>query len=778
MKKVYNIKNIHCADCARSLEEVINDIKEVQFARINFVTEKFELEISDSEFEVTLVKIKKIIRDFSRNVELFEEVNKNPQYGSKRGQIRLILKGVECANCGAKISEAVGKLKEVVSADFNISTGVLLVELNQESTQLLSNRIKSLIHSIDPRVKIKEKNGEETKKFNPKVVFYILGLLLAVPVVLNSYAILSLSKIGVYLFVVASALCLGYSTYLTAIRMLLRLNINENLLVTISVVGAILIGELIEGLMVIALYTLGKMLEAKAVNKSRKSIQSLLEISPDFAVVIRNGQEEKVSPNAVSVGETIIVRPGEKVALDGEVVMGNCSVNAQSLTGESTPINKKIGDEVLAGVIVLDGVLEIKVLKPLEESTTTKILNLIEKASNNKSKTETFISKFSKYYTLLVVVLAVAVGVLTGLILNDWSTAIYRGLIFLVISCPCAFAISVPLSYFSGVGKASQNGILVKGSNYLDACAKAKMIAFDKTGTLTSGDLVVSEVEVIETAYEADELLRITAIGEQFSIHPIAKSILNVVNDKNLPKAENYKEIPGVGISFEYEGTEYFVGRSYSIEEKTSVSIKKGNILLGNIYFEDAIKTDSLTLSQELKELGVETAILSGDSEVVAKNVAEKLSVQNVYSEMLPEDKYKWIENKKYEMEKGEKLIYVGDGINDAPSLALADVGISMGIHGSGASIESADVVLVDDNPSKTVDLIKISRFTKKLVIQNIVFASTIKIACLILGTLGFAKMFMAVFADVGVTILAVLNSLRMIKFNPQKRGVNDRIKR
>ena len=771
MKKLYTIKNIHCADCARSLEEVISGLDKVKYASINFVTEKFEFEIEDIYFDETWEKIQKIISDFSRNVELIEIKNNDEGVETIKDSVIFKLKNAKQTELNT-IIDATRKLKEVEAVEFTEKEDLLVVKLKTASSKQLVSRIKSLILTIEPTMKVKlinrrKKGGSERVKLG----FWIVGLLLALPVVLAEFGALKLPPLGEVAFIVCSALALGYSTYLTAIKMLLRLNINENLLVTISVLGAILVGEKVEGLMVVALYTLGKLLEAKAVNKSRRAIKELMDISPDYAVVIRDGAEVKILPKLVKKGEVIVVRAGEKVALDGEVLKGACNVNAQSLTGEAEPLYIAEGQSVMSGIVVLDGVLHIKVTKEYAESTTTKILNLIEQASENKSKTETFISKFSKYYTIIVILSAIACGVITGLVLNDWATAIYRGLIFLVISCPCAFAISVPLSYFSGIGYASKRGILIKGSNYLDACAKAKLIAFDKTGTLTTGQFKLKHVEVYEDAYSEDELIEIMATGEQNSIHPLAKSILSLVKNKDLSKPENYREIAGMGIEFEIDGTEYFVGKDKDETNETKVVVKKGNVLLGALYFEDEIKSSALDIGGELAKLGVQTALVSGDKLSVADKVGKSLNLGSVHAEMLPEDKYKWLEIKKSKMGKNEGLLYVGDGINDAPSLALADVGISMGINGTDASIEASDVVLVDDDPAKTVELIKISRRTKKIVVENITFAGVVKLACLVLGAVGIANMLVAVFADVGVTLLAILNSLRALKEDSVSRA-------
>lgn len=764
MRKLYTIKNIHCADCARSLEEVISGLDKVKHASINFVTEKFELEIEDSYFDETWTKIKKIIRDFSQNVELFENVEQIQNETVVGDCVEFKLSGRRSVEIDT-ILDSIGRLKEVENIAFDDEQNKLKIKLKTKSNRQLNARIKSLISTLDSGLKIKEMNKRKSGgNDRVKLVMWAIGILVALPVIMAEFGALKLPLWAEISLISISALCLGYSTYITAIKMLFRLNINENLLVTISVVGALLIGERVEGLMVVALYTLGKLLEAKAVNKSRRAIKELMDISPDYAIVIRDGVEMKVLPKLVKKDETIIVRAGEKVALDGKVVKGACNVNTQSLTGEAEPLYISAGQDVMSGIVVLDGVLEIRVTKEHSESTTTKIINLIEKASENKSKTETFISKFSKYYTMMVIVSAIVCGVITGIVLGDWATAVYRGLIFLVVSCPCAFAISVPLSYFSGIGYASKKGILIKGSNHLDACAKAKLIAFDKTGTLTTGQFKLTRVEIFEDAYSKEELIEIMATGEQNSIHPLAKSVLALVDINKLQKPEKHKEIAGVGIEFEIDGTEYFVGKDQQTTNETKVVVKKGNITLGAIYFEDEIKSSALEIVGKLDKLGVKTALISGDRANVVSKVAKSLNLGSVHAEMMPVDKYRWIEQEKLKMGKNESLLYVGDGINDAPSLALADVGISMGINGSDASIEASDVVLVDDDPSKTAELVKISRRTKKIVVENIIFAGTVKVACLVLGALGIANMLVAVFADVGVTLLAILNSLRALK--------------
>lgn len=765
MKKTYVIKNIHCADCARSLEEVISGLPGVKLAKINFVTEKMDLEISEELYSATFLKVQKIIKDFSSKVVFYEDSIEPSVAGET---IKFNISGLSCPNCAQKITDSLKKLREVTDASINFELGVLTIQTSLPPTDAVKSKIKSLLHSIEPKLKIKEANSN-TSKINLDYLCYALGLILALPIFLCEFGVIQNLGLGYWFILFGSVLLLGFNTYLTAIKMLFHANINENLLVTISVFGAIIIGESTEAIMVIALYTLGKILEAKAVNRSREAIQGLMDLSPEYAVVMRDGKEERVQPKEIKLGETIVVRPGEKVALDGKILAGAASISTQSLTGESRPVSVGPGSEVMSGVVVLDGVLQLLVTKEEHESTTTKITKLIEQASENKSKTETFISRFSKYYTLIVVALAIVVGTIVGLVTKDASEGVYRGLVFLVISCPCAFAISVPLGYFGGIGAASKKGILVKGSNYLDAANKAKLVVFDKTGTLTTGEFKVTRVELIEDAYTESEIAFLAAVGEQYSIHPLAKTIVKYVDNPNLPKPESFTEIAGLGINFVYGDTEYFVGRDEENSLDTVTIVKKGNVTLGKIHFEDTVKKSSAASITELKKMGIRTALLSGDKTEVAKTLAERLGVDEFEGDMLPQDKYEWLVQKR----KTAPLIYVGDGINDAPSLAVSDVGVSMGIHGSQVSVEASDVVLVDDDPAKLPELIKTSSRTKKIVLQNIVFASVIKILCLALGTIGVAKMFMAVMADVGVTILAVLNSLRALNAKSSKKAGN-----
>lgn len=518
-----------------------------------------------------------------------------------------------------------------------------------------------------------------------------------------------------------------------------------------------------EGLMVIALYSVGKILEGMAVNKSRKSIQELTNLKPEFAVILDENQtEKKVIPTEVKVGDVILVKPGEKVPLDGVVLEGTSLLDLQSLTGESLPVQILPEQEILSGSIVIDSILKIKVISPYKESTVNKIMNLIENATEKKSKTETIISKVAKWYSFAVVFCALTVFCIAWVLLRDLSTAVYRGLIFLVISCPCAFAISVPLSYFSGIGNASKNGILIKGSNYLDFCAKLNTIAFDKTGTITTGDFVVEYVKILNEKYTQEDILYLASLGEQYSLHPLAKSIVKA-NTKKLKKVKDFKEQAGKGVSFTYNDKIYFVGRKGKKLEKTSVELYENDLKIAEINLKDKIKDSSFNTCDQLKKMRINTLLLSGDNKETVKEVADEVGVKEYFYNLLPQDKFNFIE--KLKKDKSINFGYVGDGINDAPSLMLADVGFSMGINGSPASIEASDVVLVDDNPNKIPTAIKISKFTRKIVWQNIIFSAVVKILFLLLGSFGITGMLSAVIADVGVTVLAILNSLRALKY-------------
>ena len=668
------------------------------------------------------------------------------------------IEGLDCPNCARALEKEINKIESVKEAKIDFVASKLIYESDDENAL---DEIVELSKKIEPNAKILE---QKEKKINKK---YVLDLSLLLAGIAIGVCVLTISMpIWLYwtLFVV-SALLMGYKTYLKAIVLLFRGTINENLLITLSVIGAAAVGQSMESLMVIGLYSIGKILEGLAVDKSRKSIESIINLRPEFVLVLRNWAEERISPQEVDVGETILVKPGERVPIDGRILEGTSMVDLQSLTGESVPVSLKVGDEILSGAIVLDGLVQIETTKKYEDSAVSKILNLIENAQEKKSKTETLISKITKWYTLGVIVCSLLVFGIVYRVVGDLSEAIYRGLIFLVVSCPCAFAISVPLSYFSGIGNASKRGILIKGSNYLDACAKLNVVAFDKTGTLTTGEFEVEKVVCLKDGLSENQLVFLAALGEQNSLHPLAKSILSY-NTKKLRKVKNVKEIAGHGVYFEFNKNKYFVGKTENESKNTIVGVYENELKIGEIELKDKIKEASFDAIKSLNELGVKTVLLSGDNKEIVEEVGKKLNVSTFVSNLLPEDKFEYIQNLK---KNNKNLIgYVGDGINDAPSLTLADVGISMGIGGSPASVEASDIVLVDDNPKKVSSAIKISKFTRKIVWEDIILSAGVKFCFLLLGAIGITGMLSAVFADVGVTVLAILNSIRALKYNPK----------
>lgn len=675
---------------------------------------------------------------------------------------KLKFEGLHCPNCARKLEEQINKLDSVKLAKINFLKEY--IEFDSVTPETAEEDIIKLAHELEPDVKIFSK--QKTKGSHKKFIIDLLVLILGIAVGLVALYV-HMPTWAYWTLFVTSALLMGHKTYYKALRLLLKGSINENLLVTISIIGATAVGEHFDGLMVVALYSIGKILEGLALNKSKKSIEDLTNLKPEFATLISGDEEKQVSPNEINIGNIILVKPGERVAIDGEIIDGTASLNTQSLTGESLPQSVKTGDKILSGTIVLDGVLKIKATSKYEESTVSRIMNMIENASEKKSKTETFISKITKWYTLGVIICALSVWGIVWLITKEFNTAVYRGMIFLVVSCPCAFAISVPLAYFSGIGNASGKGILIKGSNYLDILSKLNLIAFDKTGTLTTGEFEVVKVESFSKSHTEDDIVYLSSLGEQNSIHPLGISIVAYCKQK-LKKVKNVKEVAGEGVYFTHEDNSYFVGRRSNNLKGTIVELFKNDEKIGQITLKDKIKKSSKTACENLERLKIKTVMLSGDNKQVVQEVAKEIGISEAYSKLLPQDKFEYIEKQK--QDKNICLGYVGDGINDAPSLMLADVGISMGISGSSASIEASDVVLATDNPEKVVTAIKISKYTRKIVWQNIILSAIIKLTFLTLGTIGITGMLAAVIADVGVTVLAILNSLRALRFNPKKK--------
>ena len=611
------------------------------------------------------------------------------------------------------------------------------------------------------------------KNYKEGIKIVIAFILFIIALVIN----FSNEWINKALYIIAY-LIVGFEIVLEAVENIFKGKVfDENFLMAIATIGAFAIGEFPEAVAVMLFYQVGELFQSYAVDKSRKSIASLMDIRPDYANVKRNNEISKINPEEVKIGETIIVKPGEKIPLDGKIIKGNSMLDTSALTGESLPREVKEKEEVLSGCINQNGLLEIEVTKEFGESTVSKILDLVENASSKKSKSENFITKFAKYYTPAVVIIAIFLAVIPTLVIEgaEFTDWLYRALTFLVVSCPCALVISIPLGFFGGIGGASKKGILVKGSNYLEALSNSEIVVFDKTGTLTKGVFEVQKVESVGISKE--ELIKYVAYAESYSNHPISVSIKKAYGeetDTNL--ISKTEELSGRGVVARIEDKEVLVGNEKLIQEKnikytkcnevgTIVYIAINNEFAGYIVISDKIKEDSKKAINDLKKNNIkQTVMLTGDRKDVGESVAKEIGIDKVYTELLPDGKVEKVEQLLKEKTEKGKLIFVGDGINDAPVLALADIGIAMGGLGADSAIEAADIVIMTDEPSKINTAINISKKTMRIVKQNIVFAIGIKIAVLILSAFGLSTMWEAVFADVGVSVIAIINSLRALK--------------
>ena len=573
----------------------------------------------------------------------------------------------------------------------------------------------------------------------------------------------------------------GYDIVTKAFRNIKKGKVfDENFLMTLATFGAFAIGEFHEATAVMIFYQVGELFQSYAVNKSRKSIADLLDICPEVAAVERDGQVIEVDPSKVQIGEILVIKPGDRIPVDGVVLAGNSSIDTSSLTGESIPKDVKVEDEVISGCINLSGVIRVKTTKSFEDSTVSKILELVENASANKAPIENFITRFARVYTPIIVILACMLAFIPPIFAGNISEWMFRACTFLVISCPCALVISVPLSFFGGIGAASSYGVLVKGSTYLEAMSRLKTVVFDKTGTLTTGVFKVTKVVPNTDEYTSEEILEMAAIAESYSNHPIARSIMEAYGRELPVKNVECQEFPGQGVKLILDGDVILVGNEMLMNDNkmfvsrqsvlgTTVFIAKNGKLAGTIIISDIVKTGAADTIKTLRKHGVnKCAMLTGDSESVGYAVAEAVGLDEVYAQLLPNEKVEKVEILLGELNDSKKLAYVGDGINDAPVISRADVGIAMGSLGSDAAIEAADVVIMDDDIGKISGTIKISHRTMNIVKQNIVFALGIKFAVLILGAFGMANMWQAVFADVGVAVLAILNSMRMLRYKPE----------
>lgn len=668
------------------------------------------------------------------------------------------INNLDCANCAREVEESLNENKDFKNVIVNFNTKKLIYESDKEFTLPELNK---LVKEVEPDAFItdEEVNIKKEYHFSILVVGVIIGLI--------GYFV----KMPIYLkwilYVISYSMLL-YRCIINSLKLLIKSKtINENLLITVSCLGALALKNVLEGIMVITLYTIGKILEEKAINNSRNSIKDLMDLT-DKTVNIKVGKEVKnILVEDVKVGDILLVKKGEKIGVDGIIKGGTSSIDSSMLTGESEPVFIKEGDKVLSGSINLGDVILVRATSTFEDSTVSKILEMLESATDKKTKTETIVSKGSKIYTPVVLVLSILVMIVLPLFGVNLSSSIYRGLTFLVISCPCAIAISVPLSYFTGIGVCSKNGILVKGSNYLDSLSSAKNIIFDKTGTLTNGTFKVTSIDIKDEEktdeYNKDDIMEILLMGESLSDHPIAKSIMSTSGKfVDNSRVENYKEISGKGITFVLDGKQVSIGNNKIDEctETASIHMHINGKHVASIFINDGIKENTSSVIKSLQKNDIKTYMFTGDKKDVALEIGGMLGIDEIKYEMLPTDKFKAYES----VEKSGLTIFVGDGINDAPVLKRSSVGISMGSVGSDQAIEASDIVILNDDLEKIPLGISISKYTKHIIKENLIFAIGVKAIILVLSVLGLASMWLAVFADTGVTLLTILNTLRIIK--------------
>ncbi len=666
---------------------------------------------------------------------------------------------LDCANCAREVEEGLNADERFNNAVVNFNTSKISFESDSE---ISLKEINDIVKAIEPEADVTEETEISDKK-EYSLVTLILGIILGF---VATY-VKALPQSVALICMILSYVLLLYKHAINAVKVLIKnKTVNENALIVISAVGAFSIGESFDGMMVVALYTLGKILEEKAINKTRNSVKDLLNIKQNFANLKVGDELKTIGVEDIKLDDVLVVKKGERVPVDGVVLEGNTKLDTSALTGESELVSVEIGDKVLSGSINDGDVIEIKATELFENSTVSRILNLIEEATDKKAVSETIVAKISKVYTPLVILLAVLVTVLLPVLnITNFADALYRGLTFLVISCPCAIAISVPLSYFVGIGVASKNNVLIKGSNYLDNLMHLKKIIFDKTGTLTTGSFNVTSIEIFDDSYTREDIINILTKGESFSNHPIAKSILKLASEQvNSDDVENYQEISGKGIEYVIGNKQIKVGTVKICDDcklEASVHLNIDGKHVASIIIDDGIKQGTEETIKSLKKLGIKTYMFTGDKKDVAFEIGKKLGIDEIKAEMLPQDKFTEYENV---AKDSPEVAFVGDGINDAPVLKRAFIGISMGEIGSAAAIEASDIVVMKDDLRKIPLAIKISKNTNKIIKQNLIFAILVKIAILTLSVLGFAQMWLAVFADTGVTLITILNTLRLKK--------------
>ena len=665
---------------------------------------------------------------------------------------------LECANCALEVENHLNSIDGINNCHVNFTKLTMNLETDYEGN--VKKYIEKLSKEAEPNIKVLDiDENSNNKKLITQIIRLTLGLIL--------------SGLGMYfennLVILLAYLTLLSNCIINSIKLLIKSHtINENLLITISCFGAYILGEIHEGLMVVILYEIGKILETLAVDNSRKSISKLMDIKPEYANLKTTEGVEQVTPEEVKINDVIIVKKGEKIPLDGIIIKGASKLNISALTGESKLRSVEENDEVLSGSINEGNIIEIKVTKDYENSTVSRILDLVENASDRKSVTENFVSKAAKVYTPIVILSAITAFIVMNFFINsiDTETAIYRALSFLVVSCPCAIAISVPLAYFTGIGTASKKGILIKGSDYLNNIRLINEIIFDKTGTITTGEFTDYKLEILNDNYKEKDIIEYYLKGESFSTHPIAKSIIDIFDKKiNTKDITNFKEVAGNGLEYKINDDTILIGSARYVKSKTqdsSIYLKINKDIVAKLDLKDGLKKDSKEAISKLKKLGIKTMMFTGDEKEVALEIAEKIKIDEVKYELLPEDKYELL--KEEIIKNSGKTAFIGDGINDAPSIRLADIGISMGNVGSASAIEASDVVISNDELSKIIDAIKISKYTNKIIIEDLVFSLGTKLIVLVLCALGITGMMAAVFADTGVTVLAILNTTRILK--------------
>ncbi len=795
MKRIYILEGLDCAHCAEEIRAEVEKDERVKSAGMNFMKQELTVEADNScSPDELMITVTEVVAKLEPDVTVRErQTFKEKKY---------IIDGLDCAQCAEEVREAVEKSDYANGAKMNFINKELTVTPSKIiSDKELLKQVTATVTAVEPDVTVSEKENHVEKKvsYTKDIVKMIsAGILFIVAFILEKTIGTEqlVPKIAILSMYLAAYVICGLEVAITSIKAIAKKNFfNENTLMLIASIGAIVLGEYEEAVAVMLFYTVGEFFQSIAVNKSRRSISSLIKTKPETADVLIDGEYITVDPENVETDSIIRVKPGEKIPLDGIVESGNTSIDTSALTGESLPRDITIGDEVPAGAINISGVITLKTTRRFTDSTVYKMLQMVESAVEKKTKTENFISVFAKYYTPIVVLVAVIIsifpplftgfnyepfidGIIKGKLIFpeftgfDFVTWVQRGLIFLVISCPCALVISVPLGYFAGIGKASSKGILVKGSNYLEAISKAKVVLFDKTGTLTKGQFEVTRTE--PAGMSKDELLRYAAYAESNSNHPIAVSVRKAYGaDIDQSQITQCSEIAGKGIKAVISGVTVLCGNSrlmadYSINcpeaNGTVLYVAVDNKYAGLIEIADMPKEHSAEAVKMLKNHGVKVVMLTGDNKSAAAAAAEKLGITDYYAELLPENKSEITLKMKSELPDNEKVMFVGDGINDAPVIASADIGVAMGGSGADSAIETADCVLMKDDPMQLADAFAISKKTNRIVLQNIIFALGVKLIIQVLGVLGLANMWAAVFADVGVSIIAIFNSLRLMR--------------